>query len=401
MPVTYANVLQILDADSHLMEPLDWLAGYADPDTRAKLLALDVSGGGDRATHELVRDCWARRDDPEATAKLAADVVGGPKGYFAFGSMDPVERTAALDQLGYAGQLVFSTFAPNQFNSGAGRRGSRDGTSELDLDLVYGGARAHNRGIVDFCSGDARLRPVGFVPLDEPRRSIACLEEGLDLGIAAAWVPHGVPAEKSPTHPDYDGLWARLAESGLPMLFHFGGNGSTQMARAYHNNGRDPGKDFVGGGENVRSKDFLNVFHDAENLLACLVLDGTFEQFPGLRCGVIELGAGWVPNLLRSLDHAARAFGRNEPELAKLRLDPSDYIRRQVRFTPWHFEDVGWLIDACGPDLFLFSSDWPHPEGGRDPLAEFRGSLDGAGIGPAARQRFYHQNLADLLGAPH
>ena len=186
-------------------------------------------------------------------------------------------------------------------------------------------------------------------------------------------MPHGVPAEKSPTHPDYDGLWARLAESGLPMLFHFGGNGGTQMARAYHNNGRDPGKDFVGGGENVRSKDFLNVFHDAENLLACLVLDGTFEQFPGLRCGVIELGAGWVPNLLRSLDHAARAFGRNEPELAKLRLDPSDYIRRQVRFTPWHFEDVGWLIDACGPDLFLFSSDWPHPEGGRDPLAEFRG----------------------------
>ena len=95
-----------------------------------------------------------------------------------------------------------------------------------------------------------------------------------------------------------------------------------------------------------------------------------------------------------------RAFGRNEPELAKLRLAPSDYIRRQVRFTPWHFEDVGELIDSCGPDLFLFSSDWPHPEGGRDPLAEFRSSLDSSEIGPAARHRFYYQNLADLLGAP-
>jgi predicted TIM-barrel fold metal-dependent hydrolase len=129
-----------------------------------------------------------------------------------------------------------------------------------------------------------------------------------------------------------------------------------------------------------------------------MVLDGTFEQFPGLRCGVIELGAGWVPNLLRSLDHAKRAFGKNEPELAKLRLEPSDYIRRQVRFTPWHFEDVGWLIDSCGSDLFMFSSDWPHPEGGRDPIAEFQASLDRAGAAPGVRQGFYQRNLAELLG---
>jgi predicted TIM-barrel fold metal-dependent hydrolase len=384
--VTYANDVSILDADSHLMEPLDWLASYADPDVRTKLRGLDLSAGGDTATVDLVRNCWARRDDPEATARLAADVVGGPKGYFAFGSMDPVERHAALDQLGYAGQLVFTTFAPGQFQRSA------------DLDLVYGGARAHNRGIVDFCSGDRRLLPVGFVPLDDPGRAVACLDEAIAAGIAAAWLPHGVPTGNSPTHPDYDPLWARLADAGLPMVLHFGGSGSTQMAPGYHRNGRDPGKDFVGGGENVRSKDFLNVFHDAENLLACMVLDGTFEQFPGLRCGVIELGAGWVPNLLRSLDHAARAFGRNEPELAKLRLDPSDYVRRQVRFTPWHFEDVGWLVDQCGPELFMFSSDWPHPEGGRDPIGEFQASFERAGLSPDVRERFYQRNLAELLG---
>jgi len=384
--VSYANDLSVLDADSHLMEPLDWLAGYADNATRAKLRRLDLAGGGERATDDLVRRCWARRDDPQETARLAADVIGGPKGYFAFGAMDPAERRVALDQLGFDGQLVFTTFAPSQFSA------------SRDLDLVYGGAQAHNRGIVDFCAGDPRLLPVGFVPLDDPARAIACVEDALALGVSAVWVPHGVPARQSPTHPDYDGVWARLAEAGVPMLLHFGGMGSTQMPRSYHDNGRDPGKDFVGGGENVRSKDFLNVFHDAENLLACLVLDGTFEQFGGLRCGVIELGAGWVPNLLASLDHAKRAFGRNEPELAKLTLEPSDYIRRQVRFTPWHFEDVGRLIGECGPELFLFSSDWPHPEGGRDPIGETRACLERAGTSPGARERFYHHNLADLLG---
>ena len=169
------------------------------------------------------------------TARLAADVIGGPKGYFAYGSMDPAERRIALDQLGFEGQLVFTTFAPSQF------------TGRADLDLVYGGAAAHNRGIVDFCAGDDRLLPVAFVPLDDPARAIACLEEALALGVSAVWVPHGVPARQSPTHPDYDGLWARLAEADVPMLLHFGGMGSTQMPASYHNNGRDPGKDFVGG----------------------------------------------------------------------------------------------------------------------------------------------------------
>ena len=122
---------------------------------------------------------------------------------------------------------------------------------------------------------------------------------------------------------------------------HLGPNGGNQLPKTYHNNGRNPGKDFVGGGENLRSKDFLNLYHDAENLLACMVLDGIFEKFPELRCGLIELGAGWVPNLLRSLDNSVRAFGRHEPELSKLTMPPSDYIRRQVRFTPWAFRRRG------------------------------------------------------------
>lgn len=376
--------MAVLDADSHLMEPLDWLVGYADAATREKLLDLRFTGSA--ATAQMVRECWERRNDPVATSKLAADVIGGPKGYYAYGSMDPAERHHALDQLGFAGQLVFSTFAPNQF------------TTTADLDLLYGGAAAHNRGMVDFCAGDARLLPVAYVPLEDPARAVACLEDALALGCPAVWIPHGIPLSKSPTHPDYDGIWARLSEADVPMVLHFGGNGSTQMALSYHNNGRDPGRDFAGGGENVRSKDFLNVHHDAENLLSCMVLDGIFEQFPGLRCGVIELGAGWVPNLLAGLDHAKRAFGKNEPELAKLTLDPSDYVRRQVRFNPWHFEDIGRLLDWSGDDLFIFSSDWPHPEGGRNPLGEFEASLDAAAVGTGARRAFYHDNLAWLLG---
>lgn len=385
---SYAAGRLIHDADSHLMEPSNWLAGYADAGTAAKLRTLSLKGGGGKATLDLVDECWERRNDPVRTAELAADVVNGPKGYFAYGSMDRNERVGALDQLGFRSQFVFSTFAPSQF------------ADADDLDLAYGGASAHNRGMVDFASVDDRLIPVGYVPLQDPARALACVTEAVDAGIGALWIPHGVPRSLSPTHPEYNPMWEAIEQSGVPMLLHLGANGTNRMAPTWHNNGRDPGKDFVGGGENMRSKDFLNLHHDAENLLACLILDGIFEQFDGLRCGVIEIGAGWVPNMLRSLDASIRAFGKHEPELEKLSLKPSEYVERQVAFTPWHFEDVGWLIRSTSPELYLFSSDWPHPEGGRDPIAEFESSLDGAGISAADRQLFYHDNMARLLGQP-
>ena len=71
-------------------------------------------------------------------------------------------------------------------------------------------------------------------------------------------------------------------------------------------------------------------------------------------------------------------------------------MRRQVRFTPFPTEPVGWMIEQAGAELFLFSSDYPHPEGGRDPIARFEASLQG--ISEEARERFYSRNFAEMMG---
>ena len=102
-----------------------------------------------------------------------------------------------------------------------------------------------------------------------------------------------------------------------------------------------------------------------------MALDGVFERQPGLRGAAIELGASWVPGMLRNVDHAFRSFSKFEPALQELTLLPSEYLRRQVRFTPFPFEDTAWLLEQCGPDLFMFSTDYPHPEGGRRPFEAF------------------------------
>jgi predicted TIM-barrel fold metal-dependent hydrolase len=103
-----------------------------------------------------------------------------------------------------------------------------------------------------------------------------------------------------------------------------------------------------------------------------------------------------VPGLLSNLDHAFRSFSTSEPDLQSLPMLPSEYLRRQVRFTPFSFEDTGWLIEQCGAELFMFSTDYPHPEGGRHPFERFAAQLES--FGDDAKERFFWLNAAELLG---
>ena len=41
-----------------------------------------------------------------------------------------------------------------------------------DVELAYAAARAHNRGMLEFCSVDARLLPSLYVPLCDPERAV-------------------------------------------------------------------------------------------------------------------------------------------------------------------------------------------------------------------------------------
>jgi predicted TIM-barrel fold metal-dependent hydrolase len=72
-------------------------------------------------------------------------------------------------------------------------------------------------------------------------------------------------------------------------------------------------------------------------------------------------------------------------------------VRRQLRVTPYPTEDVGWIALQAGPEICLFSSDYPHVEGGRNPLRRFEASM--AGLSESARERFYCSNFVELMGS--
>jgi predicted TIM-barrel fold metal-dependent hydrolase len=71
-------------------------------------------------------------------------------------------------------------------------------------------------------------------------------------------------------------------------------------------------------------------------------------------------------------------------------------VRRHLKFTPFPGEPVGWMIEQAGAELFMFSTDYPHPEGGRDPLAKFEETL--TETSSADKERFYSTNMDELLG---
>lgn len=178
---------------------------------------------------------------------------------------------------------------------------------------------------------------------------------------------------------------------------HIGG-GRNAISKKWHRNGRPRPTDLHGGGENLRAKDLPSVHHAAEKYLTAMVLDGVFERFPDLRCGVIEMGASWLPSLMVRIDDAARSFKRTEPMLGELSMKPSDYLRRQVRVTPFPGEDVAELVKISSPELYLFSSDYPHPEGAKDPIGHFERSFDEQDIDQKARDAFYEGNYKTLMG---
>src|SRR5262249_57265892 len=108
-------------------------------------------------------------------------------------------------------------------------------------------------------------------------------------------------------------------------------------------------------------------------------------------------GASWLPGWMRTLDSALEAFRKNEERLRALSLRPSEYMRRQIRVTPYPAEDVGWIAAQAGPEVCLFSSDFPHVEGGRNPTKRFEASL--AGASHETRRRFYGGDKNEVMGA--
>jgi predicted TIM-barrel fold metal-dependent hydrolase len=374
------------DADSHIMELPDFLKKYADPKFRKDIPEVSYSASlvTDEEVAVIMEQGGVHSSEHVAEQIALGDkLIESSKEIQALGAFNAADRTTAVDLLGFKKQLVFAThsvalpFHPSQ---------------KKPIDLRYGATRAHNRHMKDFCSDDDRLMGVGIIPLDDPAAAMVELEFALDSGLQAIWVPHRTAGDKSPGHVDLEPFWALLAETGTPFVLHVGG-APLQALKAWSNNGRAAVRDWMGGGENVRTKDAALMHQPPETFISMLVLDGVFDRHPKLRGAAVELGAGWVPEMVQRLDWVTKIYGRVD-ESVRFERKPSQQLSEQMGFTPFPHEHVTNLVSQSNEDLYLFSSDYPHVEGGRNPIGKFEASLTDQTN--ELKDKFYSENFLRL-----
>jgi uncharacterized protein len=157
-----------------------------------------------------------------------------------------------------------------------------------------------------------------------------------------------------------------------------------------------------GGGPNTSSgwasfyiEDMLGHAQSVQAQLTSMVVEGVFEQLPGLKFVMIEGGFGWVPSLSWRLDKHWKTLRSETPHLA---MAPSEYIRRNVWFTTQPMEEPGNaqhladLIGWIGLERLMFASDYPHWDFD-DPMTALP-----IRFGAGDARKFYRGNAAAVYG---
>ncbi len=245
----YADGRTYYDADSHIMELDDWLTAYVEPELRDRFGGLYLGAAGALA-HDAVREASERTLDDATLADLEARLLD-VKGWHALGAFDPTERSPRP--------------RPARLRAPAG-------VHDVRLVAVPGqrrprGAAGRRPGAQP---GHRRLLLAGRAAAAGRRSSRSATRRRRRPRWRRAW-PTARPPSTSPTtrragvshtHPDYDGVWGPLAEAGVPFVLHVGGS-RLGVAKSLHDNGLPPVTDFIGGGENIRSKDYIALSHAA------------------------------------------------------------------------------------------------------------------------------------------
>lgn len=391
-PTAHCANRTVHDADSHITESGGWMEKYASKYVTDNLDKPFIDLEAIPQLKPVFEQAKKRLagNDPALTEQLKADLYGSPGKrnlMAAYGAVDGEERRDSLDIAGISKQLVFPglVFA------------SRFARSK-DLEVVYGGSEAMNRAMVDFCAADAqRLLSVGYLSLKDPVMALESAKQAIEMGVKSLWLNSDAVDGRAPSHIAYDPIWAQLEEAGVPIVLHIGSG--INMPAEYKNTGvKRELHPLSMNVETTSPKDLPVLHHSIERWLTCMIYDGVLERFPNLKIGLIELGANWLPACLANLDLGVSQLGRFDTGLKKLSIKPSEYMKRQVKATPLHVEDAGWVMRSVGKEMLMFNTDYPHPEGGTDPFGDFERSLDLVQASPEELDNFYARNFEDLMG---
>jgi predicted TIM-barrel fold metal-dependent hydrolase len=378
---------RVIDSDQHLFEYRGLWEEHVEPSRRheairfaddalghVKLMWRDrVLGVADVSLPgETAAIGERRRREREGRPPLVRYDDALPRDYW-----EPAARLAKLAALGVDEAVLF----PN-YGLGIER------TLSVDLAALTANLGAWNRwcGTVA-AEGSGRLHPVAHLTLRDPAWLEAQLTALAKAGVNLAMIAPALVDGKPLSHPDLERAWAAFVHHGVTPVFHVADQPKV-FDPAWYTEPHDTG---------VFVLDSVFLYVPAALAVTDLILNGVFARHPGLRFGIVELSAVWVPLYLRMLDGGSqfveRLSGRSSPVAGR----PSDVFRRHVRVSCFAYEQPTRIARQLGgAELLMACSDYPHSEGTGEPLADYAAGR--FGTGPEGAPGLFEGNAAYLLG---
>src|SRR6059036_1194688 len=303
----------VIDADGHILEPLDLWDKYIDPEFRER------------------RPRFVIDDNGKERLSVEGKLLGNPRGIGSLGSVGVRQGIIKAGTLKYA----------------EGRRGGFDPHARIvDMDAdgidaaflypslgLFAGAvenpglaaamcRAYNRWLADYCKPyPDRLFGMAMLPMQSIELAIDEMRFARkELGMRGGFLRPNPYNGRMLHHPDYVPFWTEAEALDFAIGLHEGSGGGMPTVGVDRFEGR--------GARHIIS-------HTMEMMLVALsvIWGGVCERFPRIRIGFLESGGGWVAPWLDRMDRHFDDQGFND---SGLQTRPSDLFHRScwISFEP-------------------------------------------------------------------
>ena len=352
----------VIDADGHVLEPADTWEKYIEPKYRDRAIHIARDDQGlerlmfDNKPMEFLRgnlgglggiDLEKGKLGTQTREYTYAD--GSPPGGY-----DPQARIKVLDAEGIDRVLLYPTI-------GICWEGN---VSDPKLATAY--TQAYNRWIVDFCSYDSkRLYPVAHISLLDPDGAVKELERAVKAGCVGVYLSPDLESRggRAFVDPAFSKFWSTAQDLEIPVGFHVVVRDKPAFSRFSVNGTPGDGLFFFA---------FLAI--DVMAAFTSMMSSGIFEQYPRLKCSVLEAGGNWISAWLDRMDHKYEVMSSIVP----LSMKPSEYFYRQCLISMDPDEGMNAeVIQHIGADYVIWASDYPHIDASYGVVKDMREGIAG------------------------
>jgi uncharacterized protein len=337
-----ARQYNCVDADGHILEPLDLWQKYMDPAFRDRAPRIIMGNNG---KEQLVVDEHRVGDGNLGIGRIGA--VGARQGVveadtMAYkdgkpGGFDPHARIPDMDADGIDAAFLYPSLG---LFSGAIQ----------DPELAAATCRGYNRWLADYCSPyPDRLFGVAMLPMQDVGMAIREMTFARkELGMKGGFLRPNPYNDRLIHDPVYEPFWSAAEDLDFSIGFHEGASAGMPQV----------------GIDRFATRGARHIItHTMEMMLACLsmIWGGVCERHPKLRVGFLESGGGWIAPWLDRMDRHFDDQGFND---SGLKHRPSELFQRQcwISFEPVE-GSLKVLADYIGPHKIMWATDYPHPDG--------------------------------------